>query len=128
MTAMEIELGTGDVFWYLFWFALWLAWIAAVVMVFLHMMRSPDLPGWGKAIWAAIILILPLIGVLAYLCVRGAKEDQSVTRYNSGYMPSAGSSVAGPGTGRQVDDLARLRDQGVITQSEFDNLRTRTQA
>jgi hypothetical protein len=128
MTAMEVELGTGDVFWYLFWLALWLGWIAAVVLVFLHMLRSRDLPGWGKAIWAALILLLPFVGVLLYLCFRGAHEDQAVTRFNSGYFPSSGRTVGGPGTGREVDDLARLRDQGVITQSEFENLSSRTQA
>ena len=127
MTTMDVDvhLGSGDVFWAVFWLSLWAAWVVMVVFVFIHVLRSTDIPGWGKAVWAAIILVVPVIGILAYLCVRGAKVGPNVTRYDTGYLPERADSVAGPGVSRQVSDLARLRDEGVISQSEFEDLRTR---
>ena len=41
--------------------------------------RSHDLKGWAKALWVLFVLVVPLIGILAYLIVRGDEmEDHAV--------------------------------------------------
>ncbi len=47
-------------------------------MVFFDIFRSNDLKGWAKALWVLFVLILPLIGILAYLIVRGDKMQSHV--------------------------------------------------
>ncbi len=54
---------------------LWIAgailclWLA--VMVFVDIFVSRDLSGWAKAGWTVIVFVLPLIGVVIYVMVRG---------------------------------------------------------
>ena len=65
------EFGTGQVFWSMLWFFLFFIWIWLLISLFGDIFRSKDLSGWGKALWTIFIIILPFLGVLVYLIVRG---------------------------------------------------------
>jgi hypothetical protein len=119
---MDIEFGSGDVFWTIFWLSLWLAWIAMVVIVFLHIFRDPELSGVAKAIWAAILLVVPLVGVLLYLCIKGSRVGSESPDWAYVDREVAGDR---PAYAQQVTELAKLRDQGVITQAEFESFAVR---
>ena len=71
-----------DIFWTMLEFFLWIVWIWIFVMVIFDIFRSRDLSGWGKALWVLFVAIIPLIGVLVYLIVRGGSmhEGQSGRR------------------------------------------------
>ncbi len=48
-------------------------------MVFSDIFRSHDLKGWAKALWLLFVFILPIVGILAYLVVRGnTMEDHAI--------------------------------------------------
>jgi uncharacterized membrane protein YhaH (DUF805 family) len=49
-------------------------WIALVIMVLTDAFRRRDLSGWGKAGWTALVIFVPLIGVLTYMIVRPPEE------------------------------------------------------
>jgi hypothetical protein len=115
-----------NVFWTIFEVFLWVIWIWILVWVFIDIFRSRDLSGWAKALWFLFVLFIPLIGVLAYLIVRGGsmhersvqlerQQDQEVRTY---IQQAASDSPAS--TADQLTKLADLRDRGVITQEEFD--------
>jgi hypothetical protein len=53
------------------YFAILIAWIILVFHVFQDIMRSHDITGSSKALWVLFILVLPLLGCLLYLIVRG---------------------------------------------------------
>ena len=111
-------------FWTIFEIFLWVIWIWILIYVFIDIFRSRDLSGWGKALWFLFVLLIPLIGVLVYLIVRGGKmheravqeaqqQDQEARRYIQ--------DVAGaPNSADQLAKLADLRDRGVITADEFE--------
>ncbi len=61
----------GDVFMSTLYFAILIAWIILVFHVFQDVLRSHDLSGSAKALWVLFILVLPLVGCLLYLIVRG---------------------------------------------------------
>jgi hypothetical protein len=115
-----------DIFWTILEFFLWLVWIWVFVMVIFDIFRSHDLSGWAKALWVLFVAIIPLIGVLVYLIVRGGsmheravqqanQQDQAFRHY---VQQAAESSPAS--TADQLTKLADLRDRGVITAEEFD--------
>ena len=52
-------------------FAILFLWIWVAVGVVFDIFRSHDLSNWGKALWMLFIIVVPYIGVLAYLIVRG---------------------------------------------------------
>ncbi len=60
-----------DVFVSTLYFVVLIGWIILVFHVFQDIMRSHDLDGVAKALWVLFILVLPLIGCLLYLVVRG---------------------------------------------------------
>jgi Short C-terminal domain/Phospholipase_D-nuclease N-terminal len=111
-------------FWTIFEIFLWVIWFWVLITVFIDIFRSPDLSGGAKALWFLFVLIIPLIGVLVYLIVRGGKmhehgvqaaqqQDEEVRSY---IQQAAGS----PNSADELAKLADLRDRGVITAQEFE--------
>jgi hypothetical protein len=74
------EFGTGQVFWSMLWFFLFFIWIWLLIAVFADIFRSDDLSGWGKALWTILVIVVPYLGVLIYLIVRGGKMRQREAR------------------------------------------------
>jgi hypothetical protein len=112
-----------NIFWTMFEFFLWIVWIWIFVMVIFDIFRSRDLSGWGKALWVLFVAIIPVVGVLVYLIVRGgsmheraARQAQQQDEAFRGYVQSA----AGTSPADQLTKLADLRSQGVITADEFE--------
>ena len=111
-------------FWTIFEIFLWVIWFWILITIFIDIFRSHDLSGWGKALWFIFVLILPLIGVLVYLIVRGGSMHERAVQQAQvqeeqfrGYVQEA----AGPqSSADQLAKLADLRDRGVITAEEFD--------
>ena len=65
-------------------FALFIVWIIIIFHVVVDIMRSHDLSGTAKAAWVLFILILPLIGSLVYLVVRGWLNARAPTARRGG--------------------------------------------
>ena len=112
-------------FWTIFEIFLWVIWIWILIYVFIDIFRSHDLSGWGKALWFLFVLLIPLIGVLVYLIVRGSsmqdrarQEAQQQDQQFRAYVQDAAGS--GGSTADQLAKLADLRDRGVITADEFE--------
>jgi hypothetical protein len=60
-----------DVFISMLFFAVFIFWMILVFHVVLDIFASHDLDGPAKALWVLFILILPVLGCLAYVLVRG---------------------------------------------------------
>jgi hypothetical protein len=122
---LAAEFGTGQVFWSFLWFFLFFIWIWLLIVVFGDIFRSPDLSGWGKALWSIFIIFLPYLGVFVYLIARGHKMQEHAVKAaqaQDAAMRQYVQSVAGSSGGGSADEIARLadlRDKGVITDAEF---------
>jgi hypothetical protein len=53
-----------------------IAWCVAVFGLLLDVFRSRDLSPWGRAGWVLLVILLPLLGVVVYLIVRGDRMTQ----------------------------------------------------
>ena len=111
-------------FWTILEIFLWVIWFWILITIFIDIFRSQDLSGWGKALWFLFVLLIPLIGVLVYLIVRGGSmHDRAVQQAQAqdeelrAYVQEAAGSQT---PADQLTKLADLRDKGVITQQEFD--------
>jgi hypothetical protein len=125
------EFGTGQVFWSMLWFFLFFIWIWLLVVVFTDIFRSPDLSGWGKALWTIFVIVLPYLGVFVYLIARGHKmQEHAVQRAQDQdaamrqYVQSV-TSTSGGGAAEEIGRLADLRDKGVITDAEFEQAKAK---
>ncbi|HEV8191480.1 MAG TPA: PLD nuclease N-terminal domain-containing protein [Ktedonobacterales bacterium] len=79
-----------DLFWLLFIFVpLTILW----VFVLADVIRRPDLVGWEKGLWVAMIIFFPWLGALAYLIFRPAAP---AAPQQVGAMPQAAAPQAAP--------------------------------
>lgn len=119
------DFGTGQVFLSMLWFFLFFIWIWLLIVVFSDLFRSHDLGGWAKAFWVIGIIILPYLGVLLYLIVRGhkmAEHAQEAAQAQDAAARAYIQSAAGT-SGSAADEIQRLSDlksQGVISDAEFE--------
>ena len=123
MTRLIAEFGTGQVFWSMLWFFLFFIWIWLLIVVFGDIFRSPDLSGWGKALWTIFVIIVPYLGVFVYLIARGHKmQDHAVQagkaqdEANRQYIQSV---TGGTGAADEIARLADLKAKGLISEQEF---------
>ncbi|HET6774286.1 MAG TPA: SHOCT domain-containing protein [Acidimicrobiales bacterium] len=130
---LAAEFGTGQVFWSMLWFFLFIIWIWLLIVIFGDIFRSPDLSGWAKALWSIFIIVLPYLGVFAYLIARGHKMQEHAMSQAAaqeaafrGYVQNvAAGAEGGGGTVGELTKLAELRDRGVITEDEFQRAKAR---
>jgi hypothetical protein len=62
----------GQVVWTMLWLSMFAVSIWLVIYMFADVFTTRDLSGWAKAAWTLFFLFVPILGVVAYLCMRGS--------------------------------------------------------
>ena len=122
-----------DILWSMIIFFVWVVWIWIMVIILTDVFRRRDLSGWGKAGWTVFLIVLPFLGVFIYLISQGDKmadrraED---VRGQQAQFDDYVKTVAGDGGGAaaEIAKAKQLLDSGAITQTEFDQLKTKALA
>jgi Phospholipase_D-nuclease N-terminal/Short C-terminal domain len=109
-------------------FAILFLWIWVAVGVVFDIFRSRDLSNWGKALWILFIIIVPYIGVLAYLIVRGhtmhEHREQDLAQAEAFRRFEAGGG-ASPSRVEELAKLAELHDRSKLTDEEFEQAKAK---
>jgi hypothetical protein len=112
-----------DLFWAMLWFFLFIVWVWLLIAVFGDIFRSA-MSGWTKALWAIFVIVLPYLGVFVYLIKHGgkmhersAKQAITMEQAQQDYIRSVTGSQS---TADELAKLAELRDQGLLTDAEFE--------
>jgi predicted PurR-regulated permease PerM len=112
-----------NLFWTMLMIFLFVFWIFILIQIVVDIFRSHDMGGWAKALWLIFILILPFLGVLVYLIARGGKMQQHQVEAAKEQQQAFNSYVqqaAGTSTADQLATLAKLKDNGTLTEAEFE--------
>jgi len=115
-------------------FFLFFAWFMCLFWIFGDLFRSRDIGGWGKTLWTLFLIILPLLGMLVYLIVRGGGMTEraeaaalDAQKRQDAYIRQVAGSTGGTAAARSAtDEIASakaLLDSGTITQAEFERLK-----
>ena len=122
-----LEFGVGDVFLSILWFTLFFLWIWIFIMVVADIFRSDDLNGWGKTGWIILCIVLPYLGVFLYLIIRGrhmtehrTRDYQMMQQQQQDYIRSVAGSGGGSSAADEIEKLAKLRDDGVLSPEDFE--------
>ena len=109
-----------NAFWTILLFFVWLLWIFIVVWILIDIFRNHEISNWGKAGWTLLVIVLPLIGVLAYMIVHGdhLSEPYDWRRRDTRAQDEA-YRAGGTSNAFELSKLADLHDRGVITDAEF---------
>ena len=119
------DFGSGQVFVDLLMFFVFVIWIWLLIVVFSDLFRSHDLSGWAKAAWVIGIIIVPYLGVLVYLIARGHKMAEHAQQAAAAQDTAAKAYIrqatgAAPSAADEIQRLADLKAQGVISDQEFE--------
>jgi Short C-terminal domain/Phospholipase_D-nuclease N-terminal len=122
-----------NILWSMIIFFVWVVWIWMMVIILTDVFRRRDLSGWGKAGWTVFLIVLPFLGAFIYLIAQGDKmadrraED---VRGQQAQFDDYVKTVAGDGGGAaaEIEKAKQLLDSGAITQTEFDQLKTKALA
>ena len=122
-----------DLLFTMLWIYLVFLWIWLVVTVFIDIFRSPDLSGWGKAGWSLFVIVLPLLGVLIYMIVRGSSMQQrkyddiaAQQQATDAYIRSVASS--GASVSDELAKISALRSDGTLSEAEYEQAKAKALA
>jgi hypothetical protein len=114
-------------------FFAWVIWIWMMVAILSDVFRRRDLSGWGKAGWTVFLIVVPFLGVLAYLignhdgmADRNLEQVKASRAEFDDYVKTVADS--GGGSAGQIEKAKGLLDSGAITQPEFDVLKAKALA
>jgi hypothetical protein len=121
--------GVGQVVYTILWLCLFFLEIWFSISIFIDIFRSHDLKGWQKALWVLLVLLVPIIGIIAYFIFRGDKmrvhQQQATQQYQDSVRDD--SRHVGDSGGTPTEQLSRLADlkrEGVISEEEFQHLKS----
>ena len=87
----------------------------------------------AKTLWVIFIIFLPYLGVFVYLIARGhkmsehaAQAAQAQDQANRQYIQSV--TAGSTSTAAELERLAGLKEQGVISEEEFQQLKAKALA
>ncbi len=121
LTLWDILATTFSIFFFI-------AYLLILFQIISDLFRDHELSGFYKAIWILFLLFIPLLTSLVYLITRGKGMDQ---RYRASVQKSVSETneyirhVAGKSPAEQIADAKKLLDEGTITESEYQQLKTK---
>jgi hypothetical protein len=105
------------------------AYLWVLITIIGDLFRDHQMSGWGKAGWIVVLLVIPFLGALVYLIVRGdgmrdraVKEQAEMRRQMDAYVRETA------GTASPVDELAKLtelKEKGAISDAEFEQAKSK---
>ena len=99
-------------------------WFWLLFTVGSDLFRRTDISGWGKTLWVIAMVLVPYIGVFAYLIFQGRgmaeRHNQQVERARDELRRVVGYSAAD-----EINKLDELKKSGSITGEEFTRLRAK---
>jgi hypothetical protein len=120
-----------DAFWTMLWFFLWIMWLFLLFRIIGDIFRDHDSSGWVKAGWVILVIILPFLGVLVYVIVHGSdmgkRDIAQAQQAEAAFQERVRQAAQTSGTS-QADELAKLaalRENGTLSEAEFQQAKTK---
>lgn len=119
-----------DLIWTMLVFFGFVLWFWLLFVVFGDLFSRHDLGGWAKAAWTVFLIVLPFIGILAYLIVEGRRMGErrrdEAGAARAGYESDVRAIAANGRTAGPADQIAtgkKLLEDGDITRDEYEALK-----
>lgn len=128
-----------DLFWTMLLIFLWVLWFFLLFRIIGDLFRDQELSGWAKAGWMILVILLPFVGTLAYVIVRGAgmsrrearqaeAQQKAFQQYVREAAGPAGGASASDNSVDQLHKLSELKSRGDLTEAEYAEAKARVLA
>lgn len=116
--------GFGNFLIDLFVIFMFVLWIWLLISVFSDLFRRHDISGGGKVLWVIFLIVLPYLGVLAYVLTQGGgmaeRQQAQAQKARADLRDMVGFSVAD-----EIRKLDELKAAGSINDAEYQKLRAK---
>jgi uncharacterized membrane protein len=106
-----------------YWIFAGLACLIAIFGILPDLFRDREMSGGLKALWLIFLILVPVIGVIVYLIVRGRQMGERRLKDFDEDMAASDRAGGGEMPINQIALAKQMLDSGAITQDEFDKLR-----
>ncbi len=112
---------------------LFAAWLMVLFIIISDLFRDHSMSGWGKAAWIVFLIFVPFLAALLYLIFRGsgmherAVQQQKLAQdqLDTYIRQTAGSGSSGDSAADQLTKLAKLHDDGKLSDQEFEQAKSK---
>jgi uncharacterized membrane protein len=106
---------------FIFFFVVWF-WI--LIRVLMDLFRRKDMSGVSKVLWVIFLVVLPYIGIFAYLLTQGwSMGERDVEQAETAREQIR--NVIGFSVADELVKLDQLKSSGSITEDEYKRLRAK---
>ena len=99
-------------------------WFWLLITVFSDLFRRRDISGWSKALWVIVLILIPYIGVFAYMISQGRGMAERSAQHAQQARDEV-RRVVGFSAADEIQKLDGLKRSGSISDDEFRHLRAR---
>lgn len=117
-----------DWFWLLVWIFAYMAYLFVLIYIIFDIFRDRSLNGWLKAVWLIFLVFVPFLTGLVYLIARGRGMAERSARRQVEYTEDDADYIRSVSFASPADEIAKakaLRDQGVISDGEYEALKNK---
>ncbi len=103
---------------------LFILWFWLLITISGDLFRRHDVSGFAKVLWVIFLIVLPYIGIFAYILTQGrgmAERNQERAKQARNEL----RQVVGFSVADELEKLDRLKSSGAITEDEFKRLRAK---
>ena len=111
---------------------LFAAWLMVLFTIIGDLFRDHQLSGWGKAAWIVFLIFIPFLGALVYLIARGQgmreralQQQQEAQQQLNTYIRQTAGGPGGGSTADELAKLAKLHDDGKLSDAEFEQAKAK---
>src|SRR5215469_14375302 len=101
---------------------IFILWFWLFITVASDLFRRHDVSGFGKVLWVILLIVLPYIGIFAYILTQGRgmseRDEVRARQARENLRQVVGFSVAD-----ELEKLGRLKAAGSISEQEYMTLR-----
>jgi hypothetical protein len=124
---LALDISFGEYLWSLLIIFFMVTYFVVLFQVVFDLFRDHELSGWAKAGWLVFIIVLPFLGLLVYLIVRGTsmrdrairEQAQAKQDFDAYVRDTAGSG----GPAAEIANAKKLLDEGTISPEEFEAIK-----
>lgn len=103
---------------------IFMLWFYFLIVISGDLFRRHDVSGFSKVLWVILLIILPYIGIFAYLLTQGrgmAERNEARTKQAQDEL----RHIVGFSVANEIEKLDGLKKSGSITNEEFTRLRAK---
>ena len=120
----DADFSVGEFLLWLVWIFLFVVWFWLLITIFSDLFRRHDMSGWIKALWVIFVIIMPFLGILIYLLVyHQGMAERNVKQAEA--QAEQLRQIVGTGSADELTKLEQLKNEGKLTDDEYQKMRAR---